>query len=172
MWNIEVFDRIRHQRAHFSCGYPALDRYIREQASQDIKRDITRVFVACAPGQDDVQGYYTLSAASFRKDELPEVLAKKLPHYPIPAAILGRLAVDQSCQGQRLGRYLLMDCLHRVARASESIAVYAVIADAKDESAKAFYEKYGFEAFAGQPLRLYLSVATIRRSIVTSTIIG
>ena len=75
MWNIEVFDRIRHQRSHFSCGYPALDRYIREQASQDIKRDITWVFVACAPGQDKVQGYYT----SDHKSNMPRTRTRPVP---------------------------------------------------------------------------------------------
>lgn len=170
MWEIQPFDRTIHQRASFSCGYPALDRHIREQASQDIKRNITRVFVACMLGDATIQGYYTLSAASFRKDDLSEAMAKKLPHYPIPAAILGRLAVDTACQGRQLGRRLLMDCLYRVAQASETMAVYAVIADAKDATAKAFYEKYGFESFAAQPLRLFLTLSAIRQSIAGSTL--
>jgi len=160
-WVIEPFSSSLHVRDAFSCGYEALDAYIRHYASQDVKRRVSLAFVACQAGERVIKGYYTLSAASFRKDDLPAGQAKKLPRYPVPAAIIGRLAVDRSCQGQRLGEHLLMDCLDRVLQASQLIAVHAVIADAKDEKAKAFYEKYGFKAFVNQPLRLFIPTATI-----------
>jgi ribosomal protein S18 acetylase RimI-like enzyme len=160
-WAIEPFESALHTRDAFSCGYEAFDAYIRQCANQDVKRQVALVFVACSAGERVVKGYYTLSAASFRKDDLPAAQAKRLPHYPVPAAIIGRLAVDRTCQGQRLGAHLLMDCLDRILRASQLIAVHAVIADAKDEKAKTFYEKYGFKAFVNQPLRLFLPVATV-----------
>jgi|SRR5215471_1982291 len=161
-WIIEPFESSRHTTDAFSCGYEALDTYIRRYASQDMKRRVSLVFAACRKGERSIKGYYTLSASSFRKEGLPAAQAKRLPHYPVPAAIIGRLAVDQSSQGQGLGEHLLMDCLDRILKASELIAVNAVITDAKDEKARAFYEKYGFRPFVDQPLRLFLPIATIQ----------
>src|SRR5262245_7521657 len=99
---IELFSSSRHKRDSFSCGEESLDNYIRNLASQDMKRRVAQVFVACLPSESVVKGYYTISAASFGKEELPAEIAKKLPYYPVPAAILGRLAVDSSCRGQGL----------------------------------------------------------------------
>lgn len=163
-WIIEPFSSTTHPRDTFACGYPALDEYIRKFASQDIKKKVAQVFVACSPGEQIISGYYTTSAASFRKEELPLALAKKLPHYPVPAAIIGRLAVDLSCQGQGLGVFLLADCLTRILQASQQVAINAVIVDAKDERAKAFYLKYGFTPFATNPLRLFISLATLEQA--------
>jgi ribosomal protein S18 acetylase RimI-like enzyme len=152
-----------HDRSSFSCGEPALDGYLQRQASQDVKRRVARVFVAidAAPGQ--IIGYYTLSAAEFSKAELPAAAAKRLPHYPVPAAVLGRLAVHQSCQGRGLGETLLMDAIHRTLRASEAMAVHAIVVDAKNDRAKAFYERYGFLSFATTPRRLFLSLETFEK---------
>jgi hypothetical protein len=97
-WLVSAFDSKAHDRTAFSCGAPELDRYLREHASQDIKRDIARVFVAVRPEATTVCGYYSLSATSFQRDELPAEQAKKLPRYPVPAVLLGRLAVDHDAQ--------------------------------------------------------------------------
>ncbi len=114
-----------------------------------------------APGQ--IAGYYSLSAASFEKDELPAELAKRLPHYPVPAAVLGRLAVDLSWRGRGLGETLLIDAAHRVLRASAAMAVYALMVDAKNERARTFYERYGFRAFASLSNRLFLPLQTFEK---------
>lgn len=163
-WRIAPFDGKAHNRSAFSCGAPELDRYIREIAFQDVKRDVARVFVAL-DRSDAVLGFYSLSAGSFQKDALPPAQAKKLPHYPVPAVLLGRLAVDQNRQGQGLGAHLLMDALNRVLLASQALAVHAIIVDARDDAAAAFYRKYGFIAFTGTPRRLFLTMATLRELI-------
>src|SRR3546814_650364 len=104
-WEITALDSKVHDRAAFSCGAPELDRYIREHASQDVKRDVARVFVAVQAGAPTLCGYYSLSAASFQRDSLPANQAKRLPRYPVPAVVLGRLAVDESKRGQgQIGR--------------------------------------------------------------------
>ena len=149
-----------HDRAVFSCGEPALDTYLRRQASQDVRRRVAQVFVALGDAPGTVAGYYSLSAASFEKDALPPRLAKRLPHYPVPAAVLGRLAVDRAHRGRGLGEALLLDAIRRVVRASATIAVHAIIVDAKNEPARAFYERYGFRAFPGVPRRLFLPLET------------
>ena len=150
----------RHDRAAFSCGEPALDNYLRRQASQDIRRRVAQVFVAVAEATRKIAGYYSLSAASFAKESLPAVMSKRLPHYPVPAAMLGRLAVDREQQGPGLGEMLLLDGIRRVLRASATIAVHAIVVDAKNERAAAFYRRYGFRAFACQPRRLFLPLET------------
>lgn len=153
-----------HDRAHFDCGEPALNDYLRRQATQDTRRGVSRVFCAHERGSSQVLGFYTLSATSFSKSHLPEAEAKRLPHYPIPAALLGRLAVDRSCQGQGLGKFLLFDALHRVLQAAETLAVYAVVVDAKNQDAIAFYERYGFIRFPDTASRLFIPIDTLRRA--------
>ena len=152
-----------HDRASFSCGEPSLDRYIRRQARQDARRRVARVFVASGEPPGRVAGYYTLSAASFEKDDLPAEVARRLPHYPVPAAVIGRLAVDLRSQGGGLGEVLLLDAIRRVVRAGDTIGVYAVVVDALHERASAFYERYGFLPFPSRPLRLYLPLRTFEQ---------
>jgi len=119
--------------------------------------------VALGDAPRKIAGHYSLSAASFEKDELPPAQAKRLPHYPVPAAILGRLAVDRERQRQGLGETLLLDAIHRVVRASATLAVYAIIVDAKNERAMTFYGRYGFRAFTSAPRRLFLPLETFEK---------
>ena len=152
-----------HDRASFSCVEPTLDNYIRRQASQDARRRVARVFVALSVPPDRVVGYYTLSASSFEKDNLPAELARRLPHYPVPAAVIGRLAVDLRSQGCGLGEILLLDAIHRVVRAGETMGVYAVVVDTLHDRASAFYERYGFTPFPSEPHRLFLPLRTFEQ---------
>lgn len=141
----------------FKCGERALDEYLKRYATQDIKRGVARVFVASpTEGVETVTGYYTLSAASIAADTLSEKWRKKLPRYPVPAALLGRLAVSQQAQGQGLGSILLADACKRVAAACEILAVAAIVVDAKSPDAAAFYQHFGFIELPGQPGRWML----------------
>lgn len=162
-WRVTPLDSAVHDRSAFTCGASELDRYIREHASQDVKRDIARVFVAVRAEASVVCGYYSLSATSFQRDGLPADHAKRLPRYPVPAALLGRLAVDGTMKGQGLGAFLLMDALHRMLLATQTLAVHALVVDARDNAAAAFYRKYGFIPFTGEGRRLFLPMATIRK---------
>lgn len=155
---------LEHDRTAFSCGEPALDDYLRQRSTQDVRRRIARVFVALERASGTIAGYYTLSAASFARDQLPQAAAKRLPHYPVPAAILGRLAVDRKYQGRGLGELMLADAIKRVLRASEALAVHALVVDAKNDRAKAFYQRFGFVAFVDTPNRLYLPFATVLKT--------
>ena len=143
--------------ADFRCGEAALDEYLHRYAKQDIKREVARVFVATpADLSSEVAGFYTLSAASVAAEQLPESLRKKLPRYPVPAALLGRLAVSQLAQGQGLGSILLVDACKRVAAASQTLTVAAIIVDAKSPAAATFYKHFGFVELPGQPGRWML----------------
>jgi GNAT superfamily N-acetyltransferase len=147
-------------RSGFGCGVEPLDRYFRSQVSQDIKRRVTACFAATdAKGQ--TAGYYTLASASVLLADLPAALAKKLPRYPsVPAVRMGRLAVDQAFKGEGLGAALLADALRRAVTAE--IAAYALLVDAKDESAARFYAHHGFMALPEQPLFVFMPLATVK----------
>lgn len=132
-----------HDRASFTCGVAPLDRYIRQQASQDVRRRIATCFVIVEAATGVPAGYYTLAATSILMRELPETLVARLPRYPtIPAVLLGRLAVATAFQGRKLGAVLLADAVARVARAD--IASFAVLVDPKDDTARQFYLRHGF----------------------------
>lgn len=144
-----------HDRSEFASGSEALDRYFQTQASQDIKRRIVTCFVAVGEGSREVAGYYTLTATSIALNALAPEVVKKLPRYPVmPAALLGRLAVARSYQGQGLGGVLLADALRRTLRVE--LGVFAMVVDAKDDAAQRFYEHHGFTMLPGGARRLYL----------------
>jgi len=148
-----------HDRLAFSCGVDALDRYLQAQASQDVRRHIANCFIASPSGTAIIAGYYTLAAASIPVLDLPEDVTKRLPRYPVlPAALIGRLAVDRQYRKRSLGAALLFDAIERAVRADP--AVFAVAVDAKDEDAAAFYRHFGFIPFESRPLSLFLPVAT------------
>ncbi|MGH7104824.1 MAG: GNAT family N-acetyltransferase [Acetobacteraceae bacterium] len=109
-----------------------------------------------------IAGYYTLCSTSVQLAELPAQTVRKLPRYPlVPATLLGRLAVDRRQQGKGYGRFLLADALYRAARSE--IASFAVIVDAKDDSARRFYEWESFLVLPDQPMKLFRPMADIRR---------
>ena len=155
---IEPLNR-NHNRSAFNCGIESLDRYLKHQANQDIKRRVSRVFVVRSR-QDEtrVLGYYTLSTLSIDLSVLPEKLAKKLPKHPIPAALIGRLAVNVSAQGKGIGKMLLSNAIKRTLAISDDIAIYAIVVDAINEEAESFYKQYGFAYLASGDNRMFLTL--------------
>lgn len=149
-----------HERNEFHCGSAALDRYLREQVTQDIRRRVAACFVALTAEQR-IAGYYTLASASLLLADLPPSIGKKLPRYPtVPAVRMGRLAVDEAFGGQGLGGALLADALERAIRSE--IAAYALMVDAKDDKAAAFYRHHGFIPLPDAPLTLFLPLTTVQ----------
>lgn len=146
-----------HQRKQFDCGETSLNTYLQQYARQNIKLRINKVFVATPiDSARTVMGYYTLSAGSIGVENLPQAQKRRLPNYPVPVALLGRLAVDKNYQGQCLGTILLADAIKRVEQASEVLAVYAIVVDALNPSAAEFYQQFGFIVFPEKPLKLFL----------------
>jgi len=157
----ERYDPDRHDVAQFSCGHEALDRWLTRYAGQGERRDAARTFVSTAE-RCTVRGYYTVVAGQLDHGEATAVTRKGLSrHFPIPVAILARLGVDQRYQRQGLGATLLVDALTRVLRASNEIAVRAVVVHAIDDRATAFYERYGFRSLAATPRTLMVTLAEI-----------
>lgn len=152
-------DAAAHDRNEFDSGSAPLDRYLREQVTQDVRRRVAACFVALTD-EAKVAGYYTLASASVPLGDLPEATAKKLPRYPsVPALRMGRLAVDRAFKGTGLGGALLADALQRAAQSE--LAAFALIVDAKDEVAAAFYRHHGFIALPSSSLRLFLPLSVV-----------
>jgi GNAT superfamily N-acetyltransferase len=164
-WVIERLDKT-HARGSFFCGKEPLDTFLKTLVSQYEKKRVGRTFVAAAAGEKKVLGYYTTATGSFALDALPEGRRKGLPKHPIPTVHLGRLAVDQSCQGQGLGETLLFHFLHKARAVSEELGVFAVDVWAMDEQALPFYLKYGFSPLEKAPLHLYLPIGTVEKMFV------
>jgi ribosomal protein S18 acetylase RimI-like enzyme len=152
-----------HDRRSFSCGVEPLDSYFRERAGQDVKRRVSNCFVLL-DGEGAVAGYYTFAAASLPLTELSDLEKKRLPRYPLlPAALIGRLAIDRGFRGQGLGSALIVDAALRASRADP--AIFALIVDAKDETAAAFYRYLEFRPFQSRPLSHFIAVATILQAL-------
>ncbi len=146
-----------HDRAGFDCGVPELNEYVQRYADQHRRRGITSVYVLVdTDAPNDVLGYYTLSAAEVDASSLSDADRKRLPRYPVPCFRMGRLASRADQQGRGVGRLLMGCAVDRCLKAREQVAAYALIVDAKDDRARSFYEHYGFTAFAGRPLAMYL----------------
>jgi len=152
----------QHDRAAFSCGVEALDRYLIHQASQDARNHVAAPFILRQHDSRRVLGYYTLSAFAVQLTELSLDVRKHLPRYPlVPAVLLGRLAVDEQLAGQGWGKVLLVDALRRSLSHASQIAAMAVVVDAKNDASRAFYERYGFQRLADHDYRLFLPMKTI-----------
>jgi GNAT superfamily N-acetyltransferase len=156
------FDPARHDVAAFDCGNELLNRWLARYAGQSERRDAARTFVAAAPG-NSVLGYYTLLAGQLQHAAATAAVRRgQSQHFPIPIALLARLAVDNNHQGKGLGAELLADALARVRLASAQVAVRAVVVHAVDDRAAGFYERFGFRALTSTPRTLMVTLSDLR----------
>jgi GNAT superfamily N-acetyltransferase len=135
-----------HDRAGFTCGIESLDRYLKIQAGQDVRRKANAVFVLTETARpNDISGYYTLCATALSQGDVPEAARKHIPRYPlVSATLIGRLAVAKDRQGQRLGAVLLADALKRAFDNASTVGASMIVVDALDERAAGFYAAHGF----------------------------
>jgi GNAT superfamily N-acetyltransferase len=155
-----------HDRDGFSCGVDSLDRYLRMQASQDVRRKANGVFILVEPEKPNVVlGYYTLCAAALPQGDVPAAARKHVPRYPlVSATLIGRLAVSEARQGERLGAMLLADAVRRAYRSADTVGSSMLVVDATNERAAAFYEGNGFVRLPDS-LRLVLPMHVIGRML-------
>jgi GNAT superfamily N-acetyltransferase len=161
-WTIRRLDKT-HNRSAFGCGQPLLNEWLKDRASQFDRRDLSRTFVATRPDEADVLGYYAISTHRVMHEVLPAAEAKGLPQLDVPVVLIGRLAVDQTAQGQGLGALLLVDALRRSVQISEQVGIRAVEVDALDSAARNFYLKFGFRSLLDDPRHLFLPMHEIRK---------
>lgn len=157
IYTIELLQK-HHNRADFDCGEESLNAFIKQFARQNSEKGLGRTFVAVLPDDSRVYGYYTIASGAVRFDTLPE----KLPRYPIPVVLLGRLAVDNAAKGQKLGEGLLLDALKRAVSLADQLGIYAVEVYALSDPARAFYLKYGFIELSDDKFHLHLPIKTIK----------
>lgn len=154
-----------HDRAAFDCGEASLNVFLQRQARQNASRNlgVTRVIVPAA-GDARILAYYTLVTRSVERDELPK--PNRFPPNGVGVVLLGRLAVDKSAQGQRLGTLMLVKAIEQTERAAQDVGIHALIVHALDEKAKRWYLSldFGFEELKTNDLHLYLPIETIRQS--------
>lgn len=154
-----LLDTSIHERAAFVSGSAELDQYLRQFATQHIKKGVTSIRVLVdSDSPQEILGFYTLSAAQVELKELTSSDQKKLPRYPVPCFRMGRLAVHVDHQGKGYGAMLLGLAVERCLEARKHVAAYALLVDAKDEHAKSFYERHGFVACSDRPLTLYIGL--------------
>src|SRR5207244_7271948 len=149
-----------HVLSAFDCGVPALDDYLKKLARQNQRSQSARTYVATRG--DRVVGYFTLAAGSVRREESPARVAKGLAAHPVPVILLALSAVDRNERGKGLGAGLLKDALLRAVQAADIIGCRAVMVHAKDDSAKSFYQHFGFEPSPGDSFRLLLLMKDIK----------
>jgi GNAT superfamily N-acetyltransferase len=160
-----AFDRSAHRVDVFGCGEESLDRWLRAYAGQTQRRDAARTFVTADP-DGNVAGYYTLLAAQVEHEQATASVRRGLSrHFPIPVALIARLAVASSHQGTGLGRSLLLDALQRILKASDELAVRAVTVEALDNRAASFYRHFGFEPTELAPNTLMVPLHTVRNAL-------
>lgn len=160
-------------RSGFKCDKRPLDDYFRRHAWRNERAGIGRTYVLDASedqassGLPPILGFYTLSMASVVPTVVGPQLEGNLPRYPMPVALIGRLAVDKRAHRQGLGELLLMDALYRILEAAEIIGCLGILVDAKDVQAERFYERYTFETVdaATWPRRMFLPLQVFRTAL-------
>lgn len=153
-------------RESFNCGKPELNVFIRNHALNNQKLSIGRTWIAHEEKSTTILGFYTVCASAISATDLPRLLRKKLPRYPVPCVLLARLAVDLTSQGRGVGKLLLKDAIEKTLQIGDAIGAYALLVNAKDDEAKSFYEYYGFLSLPDQPYTLFLPVTTFKQILV------
>lgn len=158
---ISILEVTSESYKHFSCGSAKLDEYLKRFAKGNHKKGIGKTFLL----KEDkaILGFYTISMGSIEFASVPEDKKVGLPKYPTPVAKIGRLAVDEKAKGKGIGKFLLIDAFRRIYEASQSVAAFAIIVDAKDETAKEFYKYFGFTEYQDSEFSLFLPIETLHK---------
>lgn len=150
-----------HELDPFDCGQEDLNRFLKRYAWASQQSGSAQTYVVVKDGA--VRGYYSLTVGSVSHAAASERARKGQPRHPIPVAILARLAVDVGEQGKGLGSALLKDALLRIVGAADTIGIRAVLVHAKDDTARAFYEHFGFEASPTDPMHLMIIMKDLKK---------
>lgn len=175
---IELLDPVRHNRTSFNSGVKQLDDYLRTKARKDAPALSLTFVLTCEEEIGEIVGYYSLSSAHLRSDDLPPDLMKRLGHYGvIPATLLGRLAVAEKFQQNkdlRVGETLLIDAMVKTYNASRNVASFGMIVDVlvgEKGDPTGFYEKYGFSKCIATTGKMYLPMKTIEEILKAADLV-
>ena len=151
-----------HDISSFDSGVPQLDDWLKRRALANEKSGASRTYVVCAGGR--VVGYYALANGAVAHSEVTGKVRRNMPE-PIPVMVLGRLAVDQTYQGRRLGASLLRDAILRTLQAADIAGIRAILVHALSEDAKKFYERCGFSPSPADPMTLMITIADAEKAL-------
>ena len=151
-----------HDTAAFACGVDSLDHWLKQRALKNQATGASRTFVACDGKR--VVAYYALASSAVAVEAATGSLRRNMPD-PIPVVILGRLAIDHSVQGSGMGRVLVRDACLRVVAAADAIGIRGMIVHALSASARAFYERVGFDPSPLDPMTLMATLSDLRAGL-------
>lgn len=164
-WKIERLSD-KHDCRRFRSGGHTLDNFLKRHALENDRRGLGSTYVAVTEETGQVIGYVTLCSNSVHFENLP---TEDLPHYPIPAILIARLAVDRSTQGMGVGTGLMLMALRLAVQIADRLGVFAVTVDAMGDEAKAFYQnRFGFIELLDDPHHLFVTIADLRASGITA----
>lgn len=149
-----------HDVSHFDCGKDALNRFLQRFALANQKANAAQTYVLSRSGL--VVGYHSLAVGAVEHDSAPRRVGQGLARHAVPVMLLARLAVDRSAQGRGLGKALLKDAILRTAQAADIAGIRALLVHAKDEEARAWYERFDFEPSPTDPFHLFLLMKDIK----------
>ncbi len=159
------FDELsrKHDRSGFDCGVYELNQYLKNTARQHSAKGVSRTFVLLEDGKpDEILGFYTLVFCEIRVHELPVEYLKKY-HIKAHAAKLARLAVSKKYQRQKLGKYMMVNAIERTMLIAKNIGIIGFFVDAKDISAKRYYEQFGFISLPENSLQLFMPLQKLQQ---------
>lgn len=156
-----------HDRNSFDCGNIDLNNFLRKSARQAAEKNLSRTFVLTDGESNTIYGFVSITPCFVNVDDVPEKQRKKYPpQHGLPAIRLARLAVDLKYRDKGYGELLLTEAMSITARIADSAGGIGLFVDAKDDQARAFYEKYGFVVTNPvKPMQLFMPLATIRVSL-------
>jgi len=146
----------RHSRRAFRCGQTPVDEWLRAKALQHQKKNLSSTKVLL-DRDETIAGFYTLATGQVDFSDLPHEVSRKLPKRALPVAVLAWLGIENSQQGQGLGKRLFAQALRDCYEAGQTFAFVAVVLDCLNDSAKSFYQHWDFAELPGHPYRLFLS---------------
>lgn len=152
----------RHDASRFDCGKEPLNRFLRLHALTNQAANAAQTYVVCRSDGNEVAGYYSLAVGAVERASAPGRIKRGLARHPVPVMLLARLAADRTAQGSGLGKALLKDALLRTAQAAEIAGIRALLVHAKDDEARAWYERFDFEPSPTDPYHLFLLMKDIK----------
>ncbi len=162
MTTLRVEKLSRHHPVEaFDCGSEALNQFLTRFALPNQQANASQTYVGLA--DQEVVGFYTLVVSAVGFDDAPDRLTRGLARHPVPVMLLARMGVSLSWQGKGLGRGLLKHATMRTIQAADIAGIRALAVHAKDDTAKAFYERFDFIPSLSDPLHLFMLIKDLRR---------
>jgi len=152
-----------HFLEEFDCGQAILDEWLRRYAMANQQAHAANTYVTTIDHR--VVGFYTLSVGAVEYSTATRRIRKGLARHPVPVMILARLAVDKRYHGRKIGKSLLRDAVLRTLNAADIAGIRALFVHAKDENARYFYEKFGFEPSPADALKLMLLIKDAKKAV-------